>query len=138
MPTLYRIFGDAPIKLENCATASCAGYRRTHRASCSFRLCIALFALSRSALASQAVFGSFYLALKAFNATVMIGGTVNFRLAIAGLAAWRCGSFYEVGIICVVLFLCLALFSYFGPQVDETFTVVFYAHGVILLSLRNR
>ena len=48
------------------------------RDSCCFRLCIALFALSRRALASQAVFGSFYLALKGFNATVMIGSMVNF------------------------------------------------------------
>ena len=34
--------------------------------------------------------------------------------------------------MCIISFLCLALFGDIGPQVDKAFTVVFYRHIIIV------
>lgn len=73
------------------------------------------------------------LSFEALDASVVAGRAVDFAFAVAGLAAGRGGSLDEVGIMRVVLLLGFAFLGHIGPQVDEAFAVIFYAHGVRFL-----
>ena len=94
-----------------------------------------LFLLCSFAFAGDGFFGALDLAFEAFDAEVVALGVVDFLLAVAGLAAGAAGVLDVACIALVVALLGLALRRHLRPEVDEMFTVVFYAHNVVVLYL---